>query len=234
LKVTVETPARMEGTYSCPECRRPTQHFVRAVVSTHDFDDSGLVQFWNHYVTVQCKGCETVSFCHESSNSEEEDFDAQGRPHLIRHQTQYPNYAPDNAPEPFVMPVRIEELDALRPSQYDLTRLIQMLVELNRAYAAHSYLSCIFLLRAVLDHVAPVFGFNTFGEVVNNYGEGGRSFRESMQHLQHSLRKIADSFLHGAIRSKETVPTKMQVEFRPAVDTLIAEIIRLLRAAGSP
>jgi len=57
---------------------------------------------------------------------------------------------------------------------------------------------------------------------------GSRSFKESMQRLDTSCRKIADSHLHIAIRKKEVLPTKTQVNFTNDVDVLLAEIVRLL------
>ena len=104
-----------------------------------------------------------------------------------------------------------------------------MLYELNRAYAAHSYMSCIYLIRAILDHVPPILGFASFNEVANNYAGGGRSFRESMQHLQSASRKIADANLHSPIRSVETIPNRTQVEFRADMDVLLSEVVRVLQ-----
>jgi hypothetical protein len=46
------------------------------------------------------------------------------------------------------------------------------------------------LTRAILDHVPPVFGVNTFAEVAINHG--GRSLKEAMSHLENGSRKIAD------------------------------------------
>jgi hypothetical protein len=104
-----------------------------------------------------------------------------------------------------------------------------MLAELNRSFENNSYLSCLFLIRAIINHVPPIFGFSTFAEVSSNYAVGGKSFRESKQHLEKSLRKIADSYLHLPIRQKESLPVKNQVEFRADIDVLLAEIIRVLK-----
>ncbi|MFP5483650.1 MAG: hypothetical protein ACLGGW_10290, partial [Gammaproteobacteria bacterium] len=97
------------------------------------------------------------------------------------------------------------------------------------AYESHSFLSCAMLIRAILDHVPPIFGLSKFAEITNNYAGGGKSFRESMQHLESSSRKIADSYLHMHIRPKEVLPTKNQVEFRADVDVLVGEVVRILQ-----
>ena len=231
-EASLQDPAGMTGIYPCPSCRRDTAHRVLAIVNSRDFEGDGLVQFLNHYLTVKCNGCGTVSFCHVSECTEEEDYDEQGRPFLARHKKHYPEVHNASAisPEAFLDPSRLEELAALRRNEYDTARLAQMLTELDRAYGGHSYLSCILLIRAILDHVPPLFGLSSFIEIANNYAGGGKSFRESMQHLQNSSRKIADSHLHLKIRAKESVPTKIQVEFRADMDVLIGEIVRILRA----
>jgi hypothetical protein len=127
----------------------------------------------------------------------------------------------------FVDLVRIEELRAINSSLFDLGKLIKLCEELNVSYANTCYLVVPMLMRAILDHVPPIFGFQTFNEVANQYG--GKSFKKSMQHLQNSLRNIADSYLHLPIRKKETLPTRVQVNFSNDLDVLLAEIVRVLK-----
>jgi hypothetical protein len=85
------------------------------------------------------------------------------------------------------------------------------------------------LTRALLDHVPPIFGKQSFAEVANNYGGGGKSFRESMLHLERSARNIGDAHLHIQIRNSESLPTSTQVNFSNDIDVLLAEIVRVLR-----
>jgi hypothetical protein len=85
------------------------------------------------------------------------------------------------------------------------------------------------VVRAITDHVPPVFGCKTFGEVANNYG-GSRSFKEHMANLDKSLRKVADGYLHTQIRQREAVPTPVQVDFRAAVGELLGEVLRISKS----
>lgn len=229
-EIKIQDPSGMTGSYPCQNCGRDTSHLILSIVNSKHFE--GLAQFWDHYLTVRCNGCGTVSFCHVSKCSEEEDYNEQGRPYLVQHKKHYPTPLESTSSElePFIEASRIQELENLQPSShFDTTKLAQMLAELNRAYESHSFLSCATLIRAILDHVPPIFGFTNFSGIANNYAGGGKSFRESMQHLERSSRKIADSYLHMHIRQKETLPTKTQVEFRADVDVLVGEIIRVLR-----
>ncbi|MGZ5624184.1 MAG: tyrosine-type recombinase/integrase [Methylobacter sp.] len=126
----------------------------------------------------------------------------------------------------YVASARIAALVELKQEKFDFRRLIMLLQELNSASANSNYLSMAFLIRAVLDHVPPVFGCETFGQIANNYA-GTKSFKRNMDHLHNALRNIADNYLHSHIRHKEDLPTFLQVDFRSQLDQLLGEIIRI-------
>lgn len=123
---------------------------------------------------------------------------------------------------------RIDELRSIQSTDFDLLRLIRLCEELNIATASGSYLSTAMLVRAIVDHVPPIFGCWNFTEVANNY-KGSKSFGSSMKHLDGSLRKIADGCLHTHIRNKETLPNAVQVDFSNDLDVLLSEVHRLLK-----
>jgi hypothetical protein len=129
--------------------------------------------------------------------------------------------------ECFVDLSRMDELRGVTSSSFDLAKLIKLCEELNICYANECFLAVTMLTRTILDHVPPILGVSTFKEVANNYG--GKSFKNSMQHLQNSSRNIADSHLHLPIRKKESLPTRVQVNFRNDLDVLLAEIVRVLK-----
>lgn len=120
---------------------------------------------------------------------------------------------------------RIDELKKIK-GKHDFTRLIQMLLEINDAFSNKNYISVILLVRAILDHIPPIFGCDNFAGLANNYC-GSKSFKESMQHLGNSSRKIADSHLHVQIRQIEILPNNTQVDFSNDLDVLLGEILRL-------
>lgn len=125
----------------------------------------------------------------------------------------------------FVSPTRIKELGLIE-TNFDLRKMIKICEELNISYTNECYFSVAMLGRSILDHAPPIFGASNFREFANNCS--GRSLKKSMLHLEVSLRSIADSYLHLHIRNNESLPTKEQVEFRSALDQLIAEVIRVL------
>lgn len=128
----------------------------------------------------------------------------------------------------YVDPTRINELQGLNPSSFDVSKLIRLCEELNICYNNECYHATGMLLRTILDHVPPVFSCGTFAEVANNYS-GSKSFKDAMKYLQESSRKISDSYLHTQIRKQEILPNKTQINFSANLDLLLSEIVRVLK-----
>lgn len=129
---------------------------------------------------------------------------------------------------PYVSEQRLQQLSEAHSLNFDFTRLLALLFELNSASRNRNYLSIAFLVRAVIDHVPPIFGLHTFAELTNNY-PSAKSFKKHMEHLHNSLRNVADGYLHVPIRSKEDLPHFTQVDFRSPLDQLLGEVIRVLK-----
>lgn len=128
----------------------------------------------------------------------------------------------------YINDIRLNELRSITSQDYDLTRLIRILEEINNANESQSLMSIAMLSRSFIDHVPPLFSCKRFSEVANSY-KGSKSFKESMLHLENSLRKVSDAHLHTHIRDKEVLPTFNQVDFRADIDVLLAEIVRILK-----
>jgi len=120
---------------------------------------------------------------------------------------------------------RIEQLKGLKSQKFDFKKLVRICEEINIAYNLDCFYAVGDLLRSLLDHIAPTLGHTAFKEVANNYA-GKKSFKDAMQHLENSLRKISDLFLHTPIQKTEVLPTENQVEFIASIDLLLAEIIQ--------
>lgn len=139
--------------------------------------------------------------------------------------------ASSGASKSYVAPSRICELEGLPKGQWDFARLIQLCLEINIAAHNDCHISTAALLRTVLNHVPPVFGYKSFAEVANNYG-GGKSFSASMKRLEDGSRTIADGHLHTTIRQTESLPSKVQVDFAAELDVLLGEVVRLTKSAA--
>ena len=126
---------------------------------------------------------------------------------------------------------RIEELRCVNGTLYDLSKLIKICEELNICYSSGAYFSTLILVRTILDHIPPIFGFKCFSQVASNYS-GGKSFKAVMQKLD-SAREIANSYLHSPVRAFESLPNSNQVEFKIELDVLLGEICRILKLQKS-
>ncbi len=120
---------------------------------------------------------------------------------------------------------RIEELERINNNEFDLEKLIEFCKDLNKCHFVGAILAVPVLVRAILDHVPPIFEKQNFDEVANNYGFT-ISNKRSILKLQESSRNIANSFLHTQIRKKEVLPNETQVDFKIELDVLLQEIVR--------
>ncbi len=134
--------------------------------------------------------------------------------------------------EVFVNPAVIEDLRQASSQRFDLSKVARMCEELNRAYSSGSYLASALLLRALLNHVPPVFGHHAFKGVVS---QAGKSVKALLEPLEENARKIADLHTHALIRHKECLPTRQQVEqFKAGLEVLLHEIIAKVKEPGRP
>jgi hypothetical protein len=128
---------------------------------------------------------------------------------------------------PYVSFARIAEVKALSSDRWDFAKLVQLCAELNVVTnSGGATYATAMLVRAIVDHVPPVFGAKSFSQVAENHG-GTTSFKRSMEHLNRSMRNIADGILHEQIRRQESLPSPQQVDFRQDLDRLLGEIVRI-------
>ena len=136
-----------------------------------------------------------------------------------------------NSSEPAInLYIATERIDSIRSSStkaFDTKRLARLCEEINDCAIRNNAHAVIVLVRAVLDHVPPIFKCKTFAEVANNY-PGGKSFGDAMKHLEKVSRSIANMHLHTQIRSTEALPNMTQVTFSQDLDVLLSELHRLL------
>ncbi|MBZ5683241.1 MAG: hypothetical protein LAO24_24390 [Acidobacteriia bacterium] len=117
----------------------------------------------------------------------------------------------------------ISQLKSVKSSAFDLAKLIRFCEELNDSYRRANYLACALLIRAVMNHVPPIFGVQTFGQVVSG---SGRSVKAILGRLEDEARPIADLHTHMLIRSREPLTSKHQVEpYKASFEILIQEIL---------
>ncbi len=123
----------------------------------------------------------------------------------------------------FLDPSVLEILRTTTSQKFDFSKLVRFCEELNDAYGRGNYLSCALLIRAIMNHVPPLFGCRTFAEVA---AQSGKSLKAVLERLEDNARPIADLHTHALIRAKELLPTKHQVEpYKAGFELLIQEVI---------
>src|SRR5262249_31330940 len=91
-----------------------------------------------------------------------------------------PNTEPSVPPRCFVHETRIAGLKRIRSTKHDLGKLVRLCEEVNVAFNGECYFATGMLVRAIIDHIPPIFGCRSFGEVVANY-KGTKSFKQFTQ-----------------------------------------------------
>jgi len=126
----------------------------------------------------------------------------------------------------YVAKERIQEIKQINNSKFDFTKLVKILEELNIAYSNNMIYTIAILVRAIKDHIPPVFEKDKFEEVANGQKT---SIKGNFMKLQKSLKNIADGFMHIHIRKKENLPNMTQVDFKNDLDVLLQEIARICK-----
>jgi hypothetical protein len=123
----------------------------------------------------------------------------------------------------FLQTSLLSSLRQAKSQKFDCTKLVRFCEELNDSYGRGNYLSCALLMRGIMNHVPPVFGCQTFAQVV---AQSGKSLKVVFERLEDNARPIADLHTHAIIRAKESLPTKHQVEpYKASFELLIQEVI---------
>lgn len=146
--------------------------------------------------------------------------------HLLLGEEKIAVLQPNKSDVTYVDKSTIARLRQVRSPNFDLQRLIRLCEELNKCSAVGAFCATAALVRAVIDHVPPIFGARAFGEVANNVGE--KSIKASLLRLETSSRNIADSVLHQQVRKREVIPTRTQVNFSNDLEVLLGEVVRRL------
>jgi len=127
-----------------------------------------------------------------------------------------------------VDPQRINKLSQISSTDVDFEFLSRLCREINSCFAQGHVLATLLLMRTILNYVPPVFGHDTFAQVV---AQSGRSLKQSFDHLENGLRKIADFQTHRQLRNSDLYPTMAQVEpYKPQFELLIDEVMERVKS----
>lgn len=114
----------------------------------------------------------------------------------------------------------------LKKSYFNYQKLIALIEELNfNCLNKKTYSSCM-ILRAILDHIPPLLGKDTFDDVANQYNWGSEksSLRKAVRELLN-FRNIPDDVLHGRISNKSDIIDMSYLPNKFSINTLLKECL---------
>jgi hypothetical protein len=115
-----------------------------------------------------------------------------------------------------------------KKDRFNYKKLICLLRELNSCYKSKYPYSSLMLVRAVLDHVPPLLGYNLFEEVVNNYAwsKTDKIYMKSLLDFKNN----ADDALHRQISSDKDL---LGIENLPTSNRLNRLLQECLKVGGT-
>jgi len=108
---------------------------------------------------------------------------------------------------------------------FNYKKLIGLLSELNSNYTLGNTYASMMLVRAVLDHVPPLLGYDTFEEIVNNYS-WSRTDKKYMKSLM-DFKNEADDALHRPISGDDDFLDIDSLPKRNRVNRLLEECLKV-------
>ncbi|MEV4142447.1 hypothetical protein AB0J40_02205 [Amycolatopsis sp. NPDC049691] len=126
----------------------------------------------------------------------------------------------------------IARLDAAQTgTRWDLTKLLTLLRELNANHRMENTYATHTLLRAILDHVPPIFGKGSFKSVAEQYAWGVTD-KKYIKRLEE-FRAQGDDALHRMIRERQDILAFDDLPPRMLLNRLLDEVVAIL-TAGRP
>ncbi|MEU9413575.1 hypothetical protein AB0E08_48895 [Streptomyces sp. NPDC048281] len=146
-----------------------------------------------------------------------------------------PEESPASEPEPstpvYVDELLIKELETNgATSQWDVTKLVQLLRELNSNFAAENAYSCLALLRATLDHIPPVLNASDFDQAASNFkwGKSNKSTDRAYALKLKDARALGDDVLHRQIGKNPDLLDMEDVPHRRYLNRVLRHVIDAL------
>ncbi|MGD9484968.1 hypothetical protein WDH52_17205 [Streptomyces sp. TRM70308] len=133
-----------------------------------------------------------------------------------------PAPAPAPAAGPYVAEDLLAELEA-KDTAFRTDKLLALARELNANYADENPYACQMLLRAILDHIPPIFGQKNFQHVVA-HGPWGKTEKVYMKQLRE-FRASADDALHRQIGTRTSRFSIGDLPTRASVNALLEGVL---------
>jgi len=119
------------------------------------------------------------------------------------------------------------QIESIKESKsiFNTDHLVNILEEINRCYGNECYIACGILIRALLDHIPPLFEKKNIEEVVNNYSWDRSSERSSRKIVKTLYEKISffELNIHKQISKKVLNINQDEYDLRGQIGTKTPE-----------
>jgi len=121
--------------------------------------------------------------------------------------------------------VKKEIVESFRKKRgkFNYGKLFTLLKELNKNFQENNPYSALALIRAILDHIPPLFGTNDFSIVASNY-KWGSTDKKYMKQLLNT-KAVADDVLHRQISGKQDLISMDAIPNPILINTLLQECL---------
>lgn len=134
--------------------------------------DKGWVKRRNQKITVDTFNRLTGKYVKTSMPHTDYKISDAGRDYLQNFTSERVYTLPDKGSDTSYVSTRLINGFKIKNDGYNYKKLVSLLEELNYNYAHQNAYSCSLLIRTILDHIPPIFGFSDFSLVVQNGGWG--------------------------------------------------------------
>ena len=131
---------------------------------------------------------------------------------------------PPEEPPQYVNEDLIKELEAKQGhTRFSLDKLLQLLRELNACFRDDHVYACHALVRAIIDHVPPILGCQSFEQAASSY-KWTKTDKKYVQRLLE-FKVQADDVMHRQIRTSRSVITMHDLLNSGYINALLRECI---------
>ncbi|MFF2573538.1 hypothetical protein [Streptomyces sp. NPDC058084] len=123
--------------------------------------------------------------------------------------------------------------DAAQTTTWKVDKLLALCTELNDSYASGNAYACAALLRAVLDHIPPVFGHKDFKQVAAQHTFTVQRTDKAHAQKLASFKDIADDALHRPISANIPLITMNDIPEPTRLRAVLHELVTVLNKDGT-
>lgn len=135
----------------------------------------------------------------------------------------------EEPPRDYVERGIIDQLKSVENERWGgVDRLVRFCEELNACFTGGQLFAVTCLTRTILGYVVPLFRCKTFDQVAK-LEFGSKELEEAVKCLDSSFRNVGNHYLGSPISQGGVLPSPRQVDFAEELNTLLAEVVRLLR-----